>query len=71
MRAVPFIGATALIAALFAAPAEAAPAAALAAPDIPVASVKAHLAQFQSIATANGPSRMTGTRANFWSISVR
>ncbi|MFI7343826.1 M28 family metallopeptidase [Streptomyces sp. NPDC050085] len=31
-----------------------------AAPDIPVASVKAHLAQFQSIATANGGNRAHG-----------
>ncbi|GID95424.1 hypothetical protein Adi01nite_48360 [Amorphoplanes digitatis] len=60
MRAVPFIGATALVAALFAAPAQAAPAVALAAPDIPVASVKAHLTQLQSIATANGGNRAHG-----------
>ncbi|MET9495419.1 M28 family metallopeptidase [Streptomyces sp. NPDC006552] len=41
-----------------AAPAPAAPA--LAAPDIPVASVKAHLTQLQSIATANGGNRAHG-----------
>lgn len=34
--------------------------AAAAAPDIPVANVKAHLAQFQSIATANGGNRAHG-----------
>ncbi|MGW0698802.1 M28 family metallopeptidase [Streptomyces sp. NPDC002867] len=37
-----------------------APAAALAAPDIPLANVKAHLTEFQSIATANGGSRAHG-----------
>ncbi|TXS56383.1 M28 family metallopeptidase [Streptomyces sp. t39] len=37
-----------------------APAAALAAPDIPLANVKAHLTQFQSIATANGGNRAHG-----------
>ncbi|MEU7282868.1 M28 family peptidase [Streptomyces sp. NPDC045431] len=45
------------------APATSAPptaAAAAAAPDIPVANVKAHLAQFQSIATANGGNRAHG-----------
>ena len=61
MRAVPFIGAAALLAALVAAPVQAAPgAAALAAPDIPVANVKAHLTQLQSIATANGGNRAHG-----------
>ena len=62
VRAVPFIGATALLAALFAVPAQAAPAeaAALAAPDIAVANVKAHLTQLQSIATANGGNRAHG-----------
>lgn len=35
-------------------------AAALAAPDIPLANVKAHLSQFQSIATANGGNRAHG-----------
>jgi aminopeptidase S len=48
----------------FAAPAAAAPPAAppavLAAPDIPVANVQAHLNQFQSIATANGGNRAHG-----------
>ncbi|KOV11215.1 Leupeptin-inactivating enzyme 1 [Streptomyces sp. XY431] len=38
----------------------AAPSAAAAAPDIPVANVKAHLAQLQSIATANGGNRAHG-----------
>ena len=57
MRAVPFIGATTLVAALFAAPAQAA---ALAPPDIAVANVKAHLTQLQSIATANGGNRAHG-----------
>ncbi|NWF26001.1 M28 family peptidase [Streptomyces sp. PKU-EA00015] len=37
-----------------------APAAALAAPDIPLAGVKAHLTEFQSIATANGGNRAHG-----------
>ncbi|MFG2436375.1 M28 family metallopeptidase [Streptomyces sp. NPDC048508] len=37
-----------------------APTAAAAAPDLPVASVKAHLAQLQSIATANGGNRAHG-----------
>ncbi|MEV4330420.1 M28 family metallopeptidase [Streptomyces sp. NPDC049597] len=36
------------------------PAAALAAPDIPLAGVKAHLTEFQSIATANGGNRAHG-----------
>ncbi|GLF97487.1 aminopeptidase [Streptomyces yaizuensis] len=36
------------------------PVSALAAPDIPLANVKAHLTQFQSIATANGGSRAHG-----------
>jgi aminopeptidase S len=40
--------------------ADAAPARAAAAPDIPVANVKAHLAQLQSIATANGGNRAHG-----------
>jgi aminopeptidase S len=72
VRAVPVIGATALLAALFAAPAQAAPvqaaavqaarvrAAAVAPPDIAVANVKAHLSQLQSIATANGGNRAHG-----------
>ncbi|QGV79131.1 M28 family metallopeptidase [Streptomyces ficellus] len=38
----------------------AAPAAAAAAPDIPIANVKAHLTQFQSIAGANGGNRAHG-----------
>ena len=37
-----------------------APVAAAAAPDLPVANVKAHLAQLQSIATANGGNRAHG-----------
>ncbi|GAB2863328.1 M28 family metallopeptidase [Lentzea nigeriaca] len=41
-------------------PAQAAAPAALAAPDISVANVKAHLAQFQSIANANGGNRAHG-----------
>ncbi|MBV7700161.1 M28 family metallopeptidase [Streptomyces sp. TRM70350] len=40
--------------------AAAAGAGALAAPDIPISNVKAHLAQFQSIATANGGNRAHG-----------
>ena len=58
MRALPLIGATALLGALVAAPAQAA--APLAAPDIPLANVKAHLTQLQSIATANGGNRAHG-----------
>jgi aminopeptidase S len=42
------------------APTAATAAAALAAPDIPLANVKAHLTQFQSIATANGGNRAHG-----------
>jgi aminopeptidase S len=62
--------ATALAAALLTAsatPAAARPAALAAAPDIPVANVKAHLSQLQSIATANGGNRAhgrTGYRAS-------
>lgn len=60
--------ATALAAALLTAsatpasatPASARPAALAAAPDIPVANVKAHLSQLQSIATANGGNRAHG-----------
>ncbi|MDQ3787201.1 MAG: M28 family metallopeptidase [Actinomycetota bacterium] len=44
----------------FATPAAAAPPAVLAAPDIPVANVQAHLNQFQSIATSNGGNRAHG-----------
>ncbi|MFC4852447.1 M28 family peptidase [Actinophytocola glycyrrhizae] len=44
----------------FATPAAAAPPAVLAAPNIPVANVQAHLNQFQSIATANGGNRAHG-----------
>ncbi|MFE5211104.1 M28 family metallopeptidase [Streptomyces sp. NPDC056600] len=42
------------------APSTATQAGALAAPDIPLANVKAHLTQFQSIATANGGNRAHG-----------
>ncbi|KUF17604.1 MULTISPECIES: M28 family metallopeptidase [Streptomyces] len=42
-------------------PGTAAPQRAAAAPDIPVANVKAHLSQFQSIASANGGNRAHGT----------
>ncbi|MFF0060049.1 M28 family metallopeptidase [Streptomyces sp. NPDC005279] len=49
-----------LVGAAPAAPAPAAPAPALAAPDIPLANVKAHLTQLQSIATANGGNRAHG-----------
>jgi aminopeptidase S len=44
----------------FAAPASAASPAVLAAPDIPIANVQAHLNQFQSIATSNGGNRAHG-----------
>ena len=57
MRALPVIGAAILLVSLAAAPAQAA---AVDAPDIPVANVKAHLAQLQSIATANGGNRAHG-----------
>ncbi|GHI18797.1 hypothetical protein Shyd_01680 [Streptomyces hydrogenans] len=55
-------GSTALVlgALAGAAPAGAAPAGATAAPDIPVANVKQHLADLQSIATANGGNRAHG-----------
>ncbi|MBM7173617.1 M20/M25/M40 family metallo-hydrolase [Streptomyces sp. G44] len=43
-----------------AAPSAAAPSNALAAPDLPLANVKAHLTQFQSIASANGGNRAHG-----------
>ncbi|MDF3299104.1 M28 family metallopeptidase [Streptomyces tropicalis] len=48
----------------WAAPAPATPRAAAAAPDIPVANVKAHLARLQSIATANGGNRAHGRSGN-------
>ena len=54
---------SAVLAGLVAGPAAAAPAAAptiLAAPDISLADVKAHLTQLQSIATANGGNRAHG-----------
>ncbi|MFI5491151.1 M28 family peptidase [Actinoplanes sp. NPDC051859] len=58
MRALPLIGATALLLSIAAAaPAQAA---AVAAPDIPLANVKNHLTQLQSIATANGGNRAHG-----------
>jgi aminopeptidase S len=57
VRAVPVIGASALLAALFAVPAQAA---SLVPPDIPLANVRAHLTQLQSIATANGGNRAHG-----------
>ncbi|MGX6600741.1 M28 family metallopeptidase [Micromonosporaceae bacterium Da 78-11] len=70
MRALPLIGAAALVAGLAAVPApaalaaagpaQAAPAALAAPPNIAVADVKAHLAQLQSIATANGGNRAHG-----------
>ncbi|GAA2701820.1 M28 family metallopeptidase [Actinoplanes palleronii] len=56
MRALPLIGVAVLTAGLAAVPAQAA----VATPDIPVANVKAHLAQLQSIATANGGNRAHG-----------
>ncbi|OJF15113.1 M28 family peptidase [Couchioplanes caeruleus] len=54
----PLIGATALL--LSVAAAAPAQAAAVAPPDIPLANVKNHLSQFQSIATANGGNRAHG-----------
>jgi aminopeptidase S len=59
VRALPLLGLTALAVRLVAAPAPAG-AAVLAAPDIPVANVKAHLTQLQNIATANGGNRAHG-----------
>ncbi|GAA2404066.1 M28 family metallopeptidase [Actinomadura vinacea] len=62
-RLLALAGAAALAAGALAAPttAAAAPAPAVAAaPDIPIANVKAHLAQLQSIATANGGNRAHG-----------
>jgi aminopeptidase S len=58
VRLTPIFGVAGLIAAglAVATPAQAA----AAAPDIPVANVKAHLSQFQSIATANGGNRAHG-----------
>ncbi|MEV4702667.1 M28 family peptidase [Actinoplanes sp. NPDC049316] len=58
MRALPLIGATALL--LTVAAAAPASAAAVTPPDIPVANVKNHLSQLQSIATANGGNRAHG-----------
>jgi aminopeptidase S len=52
------LGVSALLVALIAVPAHAA--AAVAPPNIPVANVKAHLTQLQSIATANGGNRAHG-----------
>lgn len=46
-----------------------APTAAAAAPDIPVANVKAHLAQLQSIATANGGNRAHGRAGYLASVN--
>ncbi|GAB1642425.1 M28 family peptidase [Krasilnikovia sp. MM14-A1259] len=69
MQAFPHVGAATLVAALVAAPAQAAgpatvarvmTASAVAAPDIAVGNVKAHLDQLQSIATANGGNRAHG-----------
>lgn len=58
MRALSLIGATALLVTVAAAaPAQAA---AVAPPDIPLANVKNHLSQLQSIATANGGNRAHG-----------
>jgi len=57
VRTLPVIGAVTLLASLIAAPAQAA---AVDAPDIPLANVKAHLSQLQSIATANGGNRAHG-----------
>ena len=58
MRALAVIGATTLVATLIVGPAPAQ--AAVAAPDIPLANVKAHLTQLQGIATANGGNRAHG-----------
>ncbi|NYD47534.1 aminopeptidase S [Actinomadura luteofluorescens] len=67
-RMIAALGAAALAASALLAPSGAAAApATLAAPDIPLANVKAHLSQLQSIATANGGNRAhgrTGFRAS-------
>ena len=59
MRALPVIGASILLSTLIAGPAPA-QAAVLAAPDISLTNVKAHLTQLQNIATANGGNRAHG-----------
>jgi aminopeptidase S len=72
VRALPILGAAVLAAGLVSAPAQAAesPIAALAAaPDIPVANVKAHLSQLQSIATANGGNRAHGRAGYLASVT--
>src|ERR687889_1946874 len=58
VRALPVIGAATLLATLIAGPASAQ--ATVAAPDISVTNVKAHLTQLQNIATANGGNRAHG-----------
>ena len=60
MRAPLLIGVAALALGLATVPAQAAPVTLAAAPDIPVANVKAHLTQLQNIATANGGNRAHG-----------
>ncbi|MDF6022039.1 M28 family metallopeptidase [Streptomyces sp. JH34] len=61
LRSIPVAALAAAALLTTAAPAvQAAPAAVAAAPDIPLANVKAHLTQFQSIATANGGNRAHG-----------
>ncbi|WP_199511448.1 M28 family peptidase [Nucisporomicrobium flavum] len=60
VRALPLIGATALLLTIAAAAPTPASAAAVAPPDIAVANVKNHLSQLQSIATANGGNRAHG-----------
>jgi aminopeptidase S len=79
VRALPLLGATALAVGLAATPVDAAvapqadlaarTALAAAAPDIPVASVKAHLTQLQSIATANGGNRAHGRAGYLASVT--
>lgn len=59
MRALPVIGASILLSTLIAGPAPA-QAAVLAAPNISLTNVKAHLTQLQNIATANGGNRAHG-----------
>ncbi|TDD59855.1 M28 family peptidase [Actinomadura darangshiensis] len=59
-RMIATLGAAALAAAALLAPSASAAPATLAAPDVPLANVKAHLSQLQSIASSNGGNRAHG-----------
>ncbi|MFC7278463.1 M20/M25/M40 family metallo-hydrolase [Paractinoplanes rhizophilus] len=67
MRASPLIAVALLVTGIAAVPTPAA--AAAAAPDIPLANVKAHLSQLQSIATANGGNRAHGRPGHLASVT--